>query len=549
MAKMTRRVDVGKGARPGIGRRQFLGGAAAAGAGLAAGGSGLGAGSGDRAAAGDVSAADQVVDVAIVGAGLAGLTAARRLTGAGISVLVLEARDRVGGRTLTIPIGGGKVIDLGGQWVGPLPGQGATPIQDRILALAAEVGVGTFKTYDQGSYIDYNNGAANTYSGRIPVNPSTANAALAEVLLTQMAATVPIDAPYAAPSALEWDAQTFETWMRANLLPPGQAPGSATNSLMNLYLESTFSCEPRDVSLLDVLYAIRTAGSISNTDSTTAGAQDSRFIGGAQQVSIRVAEQLAGKVVLDSPVRRVTQAGGMVHVAGDGFDVAAQRAIIAIPPHLTGRIEYDPPLSIFDGGSRDQVVQRLPMGSTIKVQCSYPTPFWRDHGLAGQVTSDTGPVKITYDNSPYPDSRPGILVGFMEAEDGRAWGQRSQAARRQATIDCFVRYFGSQAASPLDYWEMVWAAEPFTGGCYGTFLPTGVWTGYGRALDQPLGLVHWAGSDIAHHWNGYMDGAVRSGEGAAAAVLKEIGGSQVSAGATSPATGAATLTGLPNTSR
>jgi monoamine oxidase len=528
-----------------LSRRSFLGAAAAATAGLAAGVPPVESSSGSGARLALPPFAGGLVDVVIVGAGLAGLSAARQLVAAGRSVVVLEARDRVGGRTLSIPIGGGKVIDLGGQWVGPLPGD-APLAQDRIIALASAVGVGTFKTYDIGKYVDYNSGSANQYSGRIPANPSTANAGAAEVLLENMAKQVPADAPYNAPQALAWDSMTFETWMRENLVPPNQPPDGPTNSLMNLFIESTYSAEPRDVSLLDVLFSIVSAGSISSIDNTGGGAQDSRFIGGAQEISKRVAAQLGDRIVLNAQVRRITQGGGEATVEGDGFAVRGRQVIVALPPNITGRIDYVPSLGAFDGGLRDQLTARIPMGCTIKVQCSYPTPFWRDQGLAGQVTSDTGPIKITFDNSPYPDSRPGILVGFFEGEDGRVWGERTPAQRRQATIDCFVRYFGAAAANPLNYWEMVWAAEKFSGGCYGTYLGTGTWTGYGVALDRPVGLIHWACSDISPIWNGYMDGAVRSGTSAATAVNKALTGA-VTPAVASPQPGA--TAGLPNTAR
>jgi monoamine oxidase len=314
--------------------------------------------------------------------------------------------------------------------------------------------------------------------------------------------------------------------MRQNLTPPNQPPSTTTSALVNLAVEAVFAAEPRDLSLLHVLFYIASAGSLENLINTAGGAQDSRFIGGSHQIAINVSAGLGNRVALNSPVSKVLQANGVVEVRGnrDRFRVIAKRAIIALPPHLAGRLVYDPPLAAIssDGGYREQLTQRLPMGTVIKVQCIYPTPFWRAQNLSGQATSDTGPVKITFDNSPYPDSLPGVMLGFIEGEDGRVWGQRTHAERRQGVIDSFVRYFGAQAANPIDYVEMVWAAEPFTGGCYGAFFPTGVWTAYGPALRQPTGLVHWAGTETATRWMGYMDGAVESGQRAASEVLAAL---------------------------
>jgi monoamine oxidase len=312
--------------------------------------------------------------------------------------------------------------------------------------------------------------------------------------------------------------------MRRNLTPPDQPPTAATNALINLAVQSVFAAEPRDVSLLATLFYVASAASLENLINVGGGAQDSRFIGGSQQISLNVAEALGRRVSVRSPVRTITHRRGMVDVRGDQFRVTARRAIVALPPHLAGRLVYDPPLAALgaDGGLRDQLTQRVPMGTTIKVQCVYPTPFWQSQGLSGQVTSDVGPVKVTFDNSPYPDAMPGVLMGFIEGEDGRVWGQKTTAERQQGVIDSFVRYFGAAAANPSEYVEMVWAAEEFTGGCYGAFFPTGVWTSYGAALRKPIGLVHWAGTETATVWNGYMDGAVQSGLRAAAEVMAAL---------------------------
>ena len=546
----------------GISRRQFIGGVASAGAGIALTGS-LGI---------DVSAASPAfapatgtrsVDVVVVGAGLAGLSAARRLSKKGYSVALLEARDRVGGRTLNHHIGGGRIVEVGGQWVGPLPGQpnaaGGGPNtlffpnpvpQKKMYDLSQEVGVGTYKTYDTGNYLDYSNGSLNTYgpmpgTGRVPPDSGAPDAFAAEALLDKMASELSLDKPYAHAMADQWDSMSFASWMRQVLAPkegdpaapvPGSDPYSQTKELTSLGIEAVFAAEPRDISLLHILFYIASAGSFEQLITTGGGAQDSRFIGGSQQVSINVAAELpAGTVFLNSPVRTISQTKTHVTVSGDGFAFTGQRAIIAVPPPLLGRFVYDPPLGNLDGGLRDQLTQRLPSGSVIKVQVLYDKPFWRAKGLAGQVTSDTGPLKLTFDNSPQLSANeasptPGVLMGFIEGDASRTWGQKTRAERRARVIEQLKVYYGPEAETRVltnnpysdhGYIEMLWAAEQYSGGCYGAYFPTGVWTSYGQDLGgtnmlrKPVGLLHWAGSETATVWMGYMDGAVQSGYRAA----------------------------------
>ena len=458
------------------------------------------------------------VDVVVVGAGLSGLSAARAIQAAGRSFTVLEARDRVGGRTLNHELGAAypsKVSEVGGQWIGPT--------QDRIAALAHDVGVDTFKTYNSGNYLYYSGGQLTPYSPSGPlgaVPPDYTGAAEAEkaiVLLDQMAQSVPLDAPWTASSATEWDGQTFETWKLANAAGPG------ARNLLDLGIEAVWACEPRDVSLLHVLFYIHSAGNESNAGmferliNTAGGAQESRFVGGSQLVSIRAAAQLGAGVALGWPVRRIVQDSGGVAVYGESGSVRARSAIVTGPPSLTALIRYEPDLP----QSRAQLLQRFPQGSAIKCEAVYDRPFWRDAGLAGQVTSDTGPVKITFDNSP-PDGTPGVMLGFIEGHDARVYGPMPAAQRRAAVLDSFVRYFGAQAASPRDYFEMNWAAEPWTRGCYVGYTPPGVLLDYGPAIRAPVGRIHWAGAETSDYWNGYMDGAVRSGARAAAEALADL---------------------------
>ena len=454
----------------------------------------------------DTSKGDLQTNVIIVGAGLAGLTAALELVAAGVDVVVLEARDRVGGRTCTQPASDGTLIDMGGQWIGPT--------QHHLIRLAEQVGATTFPTYIDGENIEYRNGQLATYSGAIPMHDPMVTMELVEAMLELniMAQEVPLDVPWNAPKALEWDSQTFDTWIRDHVSSDG------ASMWITLAIQAIFSAEPRDLSLLHALFYIHSGGSLNELISVARGAQESRFHGGAQILSNRVAEALGQRVILHAPVHTIRQHEHGVFVESDEFIVTGQRVVVAIPPTLAGRLRYRPPLP----GLRDQLTQRMPMGTVIKVHCLYDTPFWRANSLSGQVASDDGIVRVTFDNSP-PDGIPGILMGFIEGNEGRYWGQKSLEERRAAVLACFVRYFGEQAGQPYEYIEQNWADEEYSRGCYVGYMPPGVMTAYGKALREPIGRIHWAGTETATVWNGYMSGAVESGERVAAEILTALG--------------------------
>ena len=448
-------------------------------------------------------------DVVVVGAGLAGLSAARRLTAEGIDCVVLEARDRVGGRTLNHAIGDGKIVEVGGQWVGPT--------QTRVLELMGELGLESFPTYSTGEHVIEYEGALKRYTGTIPgiSKRVLADIGQAQWKIDRMARQVPADAPWTAPKAKAWDAQTFASWMRRNVYTQGG------RKLLELGVEAVWAAQPEDLSLLHVLFYIASAGSFDALLDTEGGAQDARVVGGTQLISLRMAEELGERVVLNAPVRRIEHGPDTVTVHADGISVEGRRVIVALPPTLTCRIAYDPPMPAM----RDQLTQRVPQGTVAKCMAVYERPFWRERGLTGQATSDTGPVKLTFDNSP-PDGLPGVLLGFLEGKQARELGTWEPDRRREAVVGCFTRLFGQEAAEPLDYVEKLWADEEWTRGCYGCYMPTGAWTTYGRWLREPVGAIHWAGAETATVWSGYMDGAVRSGDSAADAVMAALGSSR-----------------------
>jgi monoamine oxidase len=450
-------------------------------------------------------------EVAVIGAGYAGLACARALAQAGRDVLILEARDRVGGRCLNqrLPAPYDQyVVEGGAEFIGPT--------QDRMYALAQEFGIATFPAYNTGKTVNYANGRRTTYSGRIPPGDPVAAAegALAILRLDQMAQQIPPDAPWSAPKAAEWDAQTFQTWMDDNLI------GAGTKNLLRLAIIALFSAEPRELSLLYVLFYIRSAGNLNLLLDTQGGAQQDRIVGGSQAIALALAQQLGERIRFNAPVSAIAQDASGITIDGAGFSVRAQHAVVAMSPWMAGRLHYAP----LDGPTqaRLQLMQRMPMGSIWKVHCVYPTPFWRDAGLNGQVTSDSFLPKVTFDNTPPAAGAPGVMMGFIDGQDAREALAMTPEARRQAVIQAFVTYFGNQAADPLAYLEMNWQAEDYSGGGPTGTLPPGALTAYTTALRAPIGRLHWAGTETSEIWTGYMDGAVRSGERAAQEVLAAL---------------------------
>jgi monoamine oxidase len=447
----------------------------------------------------------ETADVLVVGAGLAGLAAARDLTAAGRSALVLEARDRVGGRIVNQDIGDGKVVEMGGQWVGPT--------QDKVLELAAELKIATFPTYDSGKKVLHFNGKRGTYAGTIPrINPLVlADIGRAQGRLESLAKRVPTDAPWTAAAAEKLDSQTFETWARRN------TASKSARMLLTLGAEAVFAAEPGDLSLLHVLFYSHSGGSFQRLIDTAGGAQQDRFVGGSAMIAERLAAALNGIVRLAAPVSRIEVSGGKVTATTPAGQFEGQQIIVTAPPLLAGRIEYEPALPAW----REQLTQRTPMGSVIKCQVIYDEPFWRRDGLCGQATGDGTGSRVVFDNSP-PDGSPGVLLAFLEGDEARRLGREPIAVRRQAVVDSLVRYFGPRAGKPEQYLERDWQQEKWSGGCYGTIFGPNVWTRYGRALRERVGPIHWAGTETATVWTGYMDGAIRPGGDAARAVLADL---------------------------
>jgi monoamine oxidase len=443
-----------------------------------------------------LAGAREFFDVAIIGAGLAGLTAARELKKAGINrVVVFDARDRVGGRTVNHDIGKGRVVEGGGQWVGPT--------QTAILNLCKELGVDTFKTYLKGRLIINDSGSRL----EVPYGASGELTAKLQKKIDALAAQVPLNAPWQAKQAAQWDAMTLEDWMRQESVKPEDR--SSLNGAAALTLGTT----PRHLSFLYFLYYVHSAGSLHDLESMEGGAQDSRIKGGSQILSLKMAKELGDRVRLGEPVQRIRQNDKSVVVETAKGSVEAAQVVIALMPGSCTRIRFEPELP----EARRQLQARwVQHDGGIKFNVVYDRPFWRERGLSGMSLSDGGPVPFTIDNTP-PEGTPGAIMIFADSEALA----KAPSQRKQQIVGGLVGLFGKAAARPVGFYEMDWGAEKYTAGCVSPLEPR-VLTKYGASLRPRIGRIHWAGTETSERWTGYMDGAIRSGLVAAREVAREL---------------------------
>lgn len=442
------------------------------------------------------------VDAVVVGAGLAGLTAARDLTKAGLEVVVLEARDRVGGRTFDQELSNGVRVESGGQWIGPS--------QDAVTSLVEELGLETHPTFVDGEDIMFYDGQAVRYSDESFGLPQECAEELFRVWerIEGLADRISVESPWTSLEADSLDESTVASWLRA------ETENGLVLRFFGMVVPAIFAAEPGEMSMLHFLFYVKSGNGLAMLAATEGGAQERRVVGGTQSISIAMASELGDAVRMNTPVQGIRQTPGGVTIVHNAGSIQASEVIVAIPPTLAGRIIYDPVLP----ARRDSLTQQMPAGSVIKINIGYRTPFWREEGLSGAVLSLEDPFSFVFDNSP-PDAKCGVLVTFAEADHSRHVRDMTKETRHRLAVETMVKYFGPQASQTTDIIELDWSAEPWTRGCYGAHLGAGVWTRYGNALAEPIGRIHWAGTETAQTWNGYMDGAVRSGHRTAKEIL------------------------------
>jgi monoamine oxidase len=442
-------------------------------------------------------------DFIIVGAGVAGLTSAYELQKQGASTLVLEARQRVGGRTWSGDLDGAEV-DWGGEWIGVG--------QPRIYQLIKELGLRTFPTYDTGKKVLEIRNKVSSYSGTIP-RMAPWKLIQIQVAIWQIDAwsnRLDLTNPWSHPEAERWDATTLDAVRRSFMW---SADARAT---MDAAMRTIFGAESGDLSMLHMLAYVHSAGSITNLIATESGFQHDRIAGGAQAVSLALVKSIGEqRVLLGQPVVAIAQdAEGVTVRALSGGTYRARRVIIAVPVPLGSQITFSPALPAL----RQQLMQRSCLGAAVKCFVRYDRAFWRERGFSGEAACGDGPISVTYDQCS-EDGQAACLLAFVGGKFARTWHRRNPDERKQVILERLAKYYGKEARKPLAYAEQDWCGEPWSSGGPVVLFPTGTLSIHGPALREPVDRIHWSGTETARQCMGFIEGAVESGQRAAGEVL------------------------------
>lgn len=436
------------------------------------------------------------VNVVVIGAGLAGLTAASRLSAQGVEVTVLEARERVGGRTHGIEVCAGGWVDAGAAYLG-----------DRHTSLAdliADLGLKTSPTTMIGDSRFMLGVGEHTRHGRFPPLHAVALGEMFD-LLDDLTRRVDPEAPWLTPGAAALDTITAARWAAENLAHPD------ARLFFPLFLGEMMAADPAAISVLHMAFYLRSGGGLRYLNAFEGGAQQDRVAGGAHQLCEQLAARLGERVRLADPVHAIHADQDWVTVYSARGVVRCAAAVVALPPLLADAIDYRP------GLSHRRASEHTARGCTVKVHLVYPEPLWRLHNLSGWSMSSTGPLLSTVDDSP-AEGGAGVLTGFVTGSQAHRYAALSpQRQQDEALAQAALLY--PRLPAPVGFHRTDWTTERYSRGCYAALFGPGDWLRLGPQLTTPHGRVHWAGTETSTEFFGLMEGAIRSGQRAASEIL------------------------------
>jgi monoamine oxidase len=202
-------------------------------------------------------------------------------------------------------------------------------------------------------------------------------------------------------------------------------------------------------------------------------------------------------------------------VARGAATVSARRVVLALPRALAAGIRFDPALP----ADHALLLHQVPAGTEVKMVALYDEPFWRHDGVSGATVATDDAIEVTLDTC-QPGHGQGVVAGYSAGPRARALSALGEAERRDVFVRMLTRRLGPKAATPVEVMEQNWVEERWTRGCSMGHFRTGVLTQYGRRLREPVGRLHWAGTETASTSYGAMDGAVRSGERVCEEILR-----------------------------